>query len=449
MNSNKIEVGKEGHLMLHGVDSVDICSKYGTPLFVFDQVILEETFERFRNILENNYSKVMVCYSIKTNSNLAICQILSRKGAFAEVTSDLDLHVALKAGFSGQRIIFDGIFKPKETLKKAIEAGVLLINVESFTEMERLDNLAEEMGVKQAIGIRINPFKDSGLSKYFDRTKLTEAAYCNLESRFGFSVDEAYLIFEQALKYKNLRIEAIMAHPYRVATKVLLPMVLELRKKFGIKIKYLNVGGGFSSGDVQFIGNGDLVKDFLRRKMGLKSKLTELGKLAEIESVVKCLMDEIKQKLGNSSDCTVIVEPGRLITSSSGIVFSRIDHIKNAGGYRWAIIDAGTNLLPRFTAMEMRKVVVANNASSNIEEEVNVVGPLLYNEDFIILKTGLPKINEGDILSIFDCGSYTLSRSNQFLHARPAVVLINSKGEIKVIRKKETCDDFLFQDRST
>jgi diaminopimelate decarboxylase len=441
-------MGENGHLTLHGTDLVELCDKHGTPLFVFDEVSLAANFTELRQAFENVYPKVMVCYSVKTNNNLAICQTLKEKGAYVEVSSELDLHVALKAGFPGERIIFDGPFKPREALKKAMEEEVLLINVESLAEMERLNSVADEMGVKQAIGIRINPFKDPGFSKYTSLTKLLNAAYCNLESRFGFSLEEAYTAFKRATELESLSVKGVMTHPYRAATKVLLPIVKELREKLGVEISYLNIGGGFNTGDARFVGSNDLALDFLRRKIGLKSKLTESGRVSNIEAVAKSIVGEIRQGLGGSSEPTIIVEPGRFITSSSGILLVRVDHVKNSGGHRWVVVDGGTNLVPRFGAIELRKVVVANKASSQSTEEVNITGPLLYAEDFIALKTFLPEVSEGDILSIFGCGAYTLSRSNQFLHPRPAAILLNSKGEDKVIRERESFEDFLYKDRA-
>ena len=221
MNIEKHLDVKAGQLTLHGIDLIDLCKKYGTPLFVFDEVSLVENFKRLRRAFESVYSKNMVCYSIKTNNNLAICKILREKGAYAEVSSELDLHIALKAGFRGDRIIYDGPFKPKETLQRALNEKVLLINVESFVEMERLNRIASEMGVKQAVGIRINPFKDPGIFKYTNLINLINASYCHLESRFGFSIEEAHLAFKRAMELKNLSVEGIMTHPYRVATKVL------------------------------------------------------------------------------------------------------------------------------------------------------------------------------------------------------------------------------------
>lgn len=433
------------HLTLHGVDLVGLCEKFGTPLFVFDEASLVENFERFKKAFESVYPKVMVCYSVKTNNNLAVCKILSEKGAYAEVSSGLDLHIALKAGFSGEHIIFDGPFKPEETLRKAIEEGVLLFNVESFVELERMDKVAGKMGVKQAIGIRVNPFRDPGFSKYFRLTNLINAAYCNLDSRFGFSLDEAFEAFRKALKLENLSVEGIMTHPYRGAPRVLLPLMHRLYEELGVEIKYLNIGGGFNPGDVHFVGSKELIFDFIKRKVGLKSTLIKES-VPDIESVAKSVVDEIKLSLGNLKEPILVVEPGRFIISSAGILLVRVDHVKNAGGYKWAVVDGGTNLLPRFGAEELRKVVVANKASEDSNEEFNIVGPLLYPNDFITLKAPLPKICEGDILAVFGCGAYTLSRANQFLYPRPSAVLLNADGGVKVLRERETYEDFLSKD---
>jgi diaminopimelate decarboxylase len=441
-----LSIGKNNHLLLRGIDLVELGNEYGTPLFVFDERTLADTFENFRRAFESIYPRMMVCYSIKTNSNLAVCRILGERGAFAEVSSELDLQVALRAGFSGDRIIFDGPFKPEEALRRALREKILLINVESFSEMERLDRIAGEMGIKQPVGIRVNTFKKSSLFDHANLVNLISAAYCNLDSRFGFSLEDAYLAFERAKRFQNLSIEGVMTHPYRAATRVLLPMMREIHERFGIEMRYLDIGGGFDPGTTRFVGTTDFVYDFLRRKIGLKSKLREEKAATNVESTAKRLIGQIKEGLEGLSKPIIIVEPGRFLTSGAGILLLRVDHVKDAGGYRWAMVDGGTNIIPRFNFIELRKIVVANKASNAPEEQVNIVGPLLYNEDFISLKTELPKISEGDTLSVFDCGAYTLSRANQFLHARPPAVLLSSNGEVKVIREKETFEDFSRKD---
>ena len=124
---------------------------------MFDENVIADNYERFQQAFTSCYAKPMICYSIKTNCNLVICRILRETGAFAEVGSELDLQVALKAGFSGDNIIFDGLYKSEKTLRTALKAGVLLVNVESLTERERINKISEELGMVQAVGVRLNP----------------------------------------------------------------------------------------------------------------------------------------------------------------------------------------------------------------------------------------------------------------------------------------------------
>lgn len=443
---NHLGVGENKHLTLHGVDLVDLCSKYGTPLFIFDEASLVENFERFRRAFESTHQEIMVCYSIKTNNNLAICKILTEKGAYAEVSSELDLYIALKAGFSGEKIIYDGPFKPKEALQKALEAKILLVNCESFAEIERLNNVAEERGVEQAIGLRVNPFKEPGFFKSLHpKNLIEEAGYCYPSSRFGFSLQEIHEAFEYLRKKENLRLECLMMHPYNKALGVLIPFLKEVNEKFGFEIKYLNIGGGFDPGVTGSTGDLLLALDFVRKKLGLKSLLDRKKSFSNIDSIAKSIVKDIRQNLGDLPEPTLIAEPGRFIVGPSGLLLLRVDHTKMAGGYKWIVVDGGTNIVPDIH--ERRTILVSNNATASDKELVNIVGPLLYPKDFIAIRVLLPQVEEGDVLAVLNCGAYSLSSSNQFLYPRPSTVLINWGGETQVIREKETFDDVVRKDK--
>lgn len=440
-----LDMGGDNHLVLHGVDLVELCSKFGTPLFVFDEASLVENFEKFQRAFEKVYSKIMVCYSIKTNNNLALCRILAEKEAYAEVSSELDLHVALKAGFPGNRMIYDGPFKPKEALRKALEEKTLLVNVESFKEIEELNGIADEMGLEQAIGLRVNPFKPPVFFKGLHLNNLIKAGYCYPSCRFGFPLEEIHKALEYLRKMKNLRLECLMMHPYTKALNVLLPLLKEAKEKFGFEIKYLNIGGGFDPGVTGSMGDFPLVLDFIKRKLGLKSSLDRKRKAPSIESVAKSIAERVREDLGDLPEPTLITEPGRFIAGPSGMLLLRVDHTKMAGGYKWILVDGGTNIVP--VIYDRRMVLVANRAAASDKELVNVVGPLLYPKDFIAIKVLLPQVEENDVIAVLDCGAYSLSSSTQFLYPRPAAVLISSRGKVKVIREKETFEDVLHKDK--
>jgi len=439
-------VNGANHLTLHRVDLVSLCEKFGTPLFVFDEASLVENFERFRKAFESVYPKVMVCYSVKTNNNLAVCKILRERGAYAEVSSGLDLHIALKAGFSGEHIIFDGPFKPVEALEEAVKSGVLLINCESFAELERLNIVAERLGVKQPVGLRVNPFKPpSFFRSLHPKTLLEETAFCFAGCRFGFSLGEIHEAFKRLKSLKHLRLECLMTHPYYRAVDVLMPLFREAIENFGFEIKYLNIGGGFDPGTSGSTGDLLLALDYVKRRIGLKSSLDGRKPVKNIEDVAKAIVENVKHQLGSLPIPALMAEPGRFIAGPSALLLLRVDHVKVAGGSKWVMVDGGTNILPSF--YERRELLIANNGSVSERELVNVVGPLLYPKDFIAIKAFAPRVEEGDLLAVLDCGAYSLSSSTQFLYPRPPAVLINSQGQVQLIRERETYEDVLAKDR--
>jgi len=444
-------VTERNHLALHKVDLVDLCARYGTPLFVFDENCLTDNFERFRRAFESNYPKVIVCYSVKTNFNLSICKVLREKGAYAEVSSEIELHAVEEAGYNGSNIIVDGLYKPKELLRKVLEKEVLLINVESFAEMERLNRIAGEMSIKQAIGLRVNSAKSRGFLANLNPRRLRRAIVCP-ECRFGFPLGNAYLAFEKASRMKNLRVEGIMTHNnpfYDGTAKILMPLVHKVHRKLGIEITYLNIGGGFIPETIRSVNTTDLVQDLIRQKLGLRSVLDKISKSGtSIEQISKSVTNDIREKIGDLPQPTIVAEPGSFIVEPSGIVLLRVDHIqKRSDGFNWVIVDGGTNLMPALNTVYFRhEILVANKVTCPREKLVNVAGPLCYTNDHIAIKTNLPQMDEGDIIAVLDCGAYTLCRSNQFLHPRPASVLLNSSNKVKVIRMKETYRDVFRKD---
>jgi len=425
---------------------VSLCERYGTPLFVFDEVSLVENFERFRQVFESIYPKVMVCYSVKTNNNLAVCKILRENGAYAEVSSLLDFQAALKAGFTGKRIIYDGPFKPVKALQDAVKNEVLLINCESLEEIKRLNAVAADFGVNQAIGLRVNSFRRPRfLGDLHPKTLVEEASFCFPRCRFGFSMEEVQVAFEYVKKMKNLRLECLMTHPYHGAVEVLMPLFKKACKNFGFNIKYLNIGGGFDPGIYSSTGDLLLALDYVKGKFGLKSSLDKKRSTTSIKDAVRVIVDGVRRNLDGLHEPTLIAEPGRYVVESSGLLLLKVDHVKVAGGYKWVFVDGGTNIIPSF--YQRRELMVANNFSVAEKELVNVVGPLLYPKDFVAIKTMLPKVQNGDVIAVLDCGAYTLSSSTQFLYPRPAAVLVDQSGKVHLIREKETFDDVLGKDR--
>ncbi len=426
---------ENGHLSLHGIDLADLCERHGTPLFLFDEERLRHNYLKFRDAFQARDCETVVCYSVKTNNNLAICKLMEQLGAYAEIISELDLHVASEAGFTADRIILDGPYKPEPLLREALDRKILFINIESLLELQRLDQIAGELGLEPSVGLRVNFFR----SRFFS----TEGVYCNRSSRFGFSSQEAYSILRQRSKFKNVEISGLMTHPFYDFQK-LISFAETAHSELGVEIRYLNFGGGFDPGTAGTITFRELFQDYLKQKLGFKSNLDKNTSAPNIEHIGRSVMSAIEHaKL--PPKVTAVFEPGRFVVSDTGFLLLRVDHVKQAGGFIWAIVDGGTNLLP--ITSERREVQIVNRKTGLPDELVNIVGPIPSLNDFISIKKYLPKVLEGDILMVFDAGAYSLSSSNQFLYPRPTVMMISpEKGAIK-IRRKETCEDLLHFDK--
>jgi diaminopimelate decarboxylase len=226
---------------------------------------------------------------------------------------------------------------------------------------------------------------------------------------------------------------------------VLLPLLKEVTDNLRFDIRYLNLGGGFEPGVTGYNGDIPLIMDFVKRKMGLKSSLDRMRSVPSIESIAESITTSLRRSLADLKEPTLIMEPGRFVVGPSGLLLLKVDHTKIAGGYKWVVVDGGTNVLPSIS--ERRTVLIANNARESRKELVNIVGPLLYPKDFVAIKTVISKVQENDIVVVTDCGAYSLSSSTQFLYPRPAAVLITSNGKTEVIRERETFDDVLSKNR--
>lgn len=432
-------VTKDDHLSIYGTDMVDLCRRYGTPLFVFDERRLRQNYQRFRNAFEKHYPNTIVCYSIKTNNNLAICNIMREEGAYAEVGSGLDLHVAIKAGFPPEHIIYDGLFKPEDVLREAVKHKVSMINVESFSELKLLNKIAGELGNgrKQSVGIRVSTFTH----RRFD----PEQIYCNPQSRFGFSMEDALEAFKQAKKMENLEVKGIMTHPYWGIFQFL-PLVKRIQEELKFTLQFINFGGGFEKPGTKKMTIMDLARDYLRQKLGLASNLDSPSKkkIREVEESGRLTVAEVRKTLGNT-EATLVFEPGRYLIHDAGYLLLRVGVIKKAGGFKWVVVDGGCNLNSDW--LERRRIKLVNHVSKEPEELVNIVGPLLFARDFVAVKQRLPKIERGDILAISNSGAYTLSNSTQFLSPRPSAVLVRQDGAAVEIREKETYDDVIRMDK--
>jgi len=442
LNADLFGINTRDHLEFRGLDLTDLAEKYGTPLFIYDEMKIRENYRLFHETFRRYYPDVLIYYSCKASYNLALCRILQQEGAHAQVMSGLDLYVARRAGFPPESIVFDGPSKTDMELYEAVKQGVRLVNVESLSELERLNSIAGKLGVKQSIGIRLNFSRPP--NNIFRRVIEGATSYHN--SKYGFPREDANLACTHALSMSNLQLEGLMTHPYQGAAGPLAALAGRIFNQFKLPVRYLNLGGGFSVPHVKSIGFLDLLEDNLKGKIGLGSSLDE-QKTNDLNEVAKSTIDELKSELQKYSLPMPVLafEPGRFMVGSAGVLLLRVLDLKPSPyGGKWVLVDGTTSI---FVAgyNERHRILVANRAGAKPVECVNIAGPL--HGDLIAVKQFLPRVDRGDILAILDTGAYNLAMSRQYLHPRPCVLLVTVDGNVSVIRDRETREDVLRLDR--
>lgn len=426
-----------GHLEISDFDIKELVDEYGTPLFIFFEERLRENFRNFLAAFSTRLPQVKVYYSIKTNNIPEICRLLADEGAFAEATSALDFHAALISNFPGSRIILDGIYKPDDTLRKAIENGVSLINVESEDELRRINLLAREFGVRQAVGIRLSLRTIRRVGSLTD----PEWTLCYPNSRFGMSVESARKVSQSIKNFDNVELRSLMMHPHTVDIEGLVSLYAYLRGRNGFDIRELNLGGGFAVPEIRAVSWGGFLIEALKHKVGLTSHRSPGDRM---ELVAEDLTKRLLRLFTRHEVETPVVsfEPGKNLVGSSGIVAMRVVDFKKLPKCNWTILDGGTNLgIHGIT--ETRDILLANRRPGEGTTQLNVAGPLMYRSDILALRQRGPFLYPGDVVVFPGAGAYSLTMSTQFMYPRPNVLLARTDGRVELIRRRETYEEAL------
>lgn len=416
-----LECGEDCHLKIGGADAIELAEEYGTPLFVINERRVKERFREFWGALKKRYEKIKVCYAVKANSSLAILKILKEEGAGFEVVSEYEFLSALKIGAKPEDIVFNGANKSQRELELAVKEDVL-INVDSLSELEKLEKISERLGRVASIGIRVNP----GVNVRTHKDLATGTEY----SHFGIHLQEAKNVFEKAHRSKHLALRGVHMHIGSQITSTQ-PFVRAINKVFclladlsrsGISLEIVDLGGGLGVG---YEG--------------------EHPPTAEeyAEAVISAVKSNLKKY--NLSEPLLIFEPGRYILADAGVCLLRVGVVKKTpDGSKWAIVDGGSNILLRATTGVYRfKMILANKAGMKARERVNVAGPLCFGGDVIGRNVRLPSVEEGDILAVLCAGAYTISLSHQYnMRPRPPVVLV-SNGRHRLIREAERFENLI------
>jgi diaminopimelate decarboxylase len=406
-----------GALHCEGVSLDDIAAAVGTPAYVYSAATMRNRFETLARALAPVAFRIH--YTLKANSTRAILQLLRELGAGADVVSGGELYRALRSGFAPGDIIFGGVGKTEQELREALEAGVLLINVESEAEVRLLDRLARELGATAPVSIRVNPEITVDAAHQYIRTG--EKGH-----KFGVPYDDARHVARVAASLPNVKLLGLDMHlgsqlsridPYRAGTERLVSIVDELRSDGVNTLRFLDIGGG----------------------LGVRYDSEQPPDLERFAALVLPLVARTGLQL--------IMEPGRFLVGNAGMLLARVLYRKHSGGKEYVITDAGmTELLrPSHYGAFHRIEAVAEHAE---RITADVVGPVCESGDFLALDRAIDAVQPGDLLAVYDVGAYGSVMASNY-NSRPRAVEVLVDGDrFAVITERERYADLVRQEIS-
>lgn len=399
-------------LYAEDVSLTDISAKFGTPCYVYSRATLERHWHAFDNAFAAHPH--LVCYAVKANSNLAVLNVLARLGSGFDIVSVGELERVLAAGGEPSKIVFSGVGKREDELRRALEVGIRCFNVEVPGELDRLNRIAGELGCVAAVSLRVNPDVDAQTHPYIS-TGLKE-------NKFGIDVDEAMAHYRRAAAMPHLEVVGIDCHigsqltslePFVDALDRVLLIAGRLREE-GIVIRHLDLGGG----------------------LGIRYNDESPPEPAAYAEVLSRRLQDL--------DYEIFIEPGRAIVGNAGILLTRVEYLKTNGAKRFAIVDAAMNDLIRPSLYQAWQAIIPVQPNDQAESHrYDVVGPVCETGDFLGKDRELA-IAEGDLLAVRSAGAYGFCMSSNY-NSRPRVAEILVDGlRAHLARPRETVAE-LFQ----
>ncbi len=383
--------------------------EFNTPLYVYSKAAILDAFRGYQKGLEG--IPHLIAFAVKANGNLSILKLLNEEGAGADLTSGGEMHSALKAGIPADRLVFSGVGKSDVEIMDAIEAGVLMLNIESEPELDNIQSIAASLGKTANIAVRVNPNIDAKT-----HPKISTGLK---EHKFGVPAENAVALYERAKEMPNIHIRGIAAHvgsslpdtePLLHAVEKLLDFKAQLNAK-GIKITHLDVGGG----------------------LGIQYQNENQEPPNEYAS-------KLRDRLRNEN-VTLVVEPGRSICGNAGVLITKILYVKRTDDRMFVVVDAGMNDLARPAIYgAFHEIVPVANADGQTET-VDVVGPICESSDVFGKQRQLPRCERGGLLAVCSAGAYGYAMASFYNgRVRPAEVMVDGSTP-KLIRHRETVED--------
>ena len=401
---------RDGELFAEGVALSAIAERFGTPTYVYSRAHIEAQYLAYADALAG--TPHLVCFAVKANSNLGVLNVLARLGAGFDIVSRGELERVLAAGGAADKIVFSGVGKTRDDMRRALEVGVHCFNVESTDELERLQVVAAELGVRAPISLRVNPDVDAGTHPYIS-TGLKE-------NKFGIAIADAEDVYVRAAQLPNLEVVGVDCHigsqlttlpPFIDALDRLLALIDRL-SDCGIYLRHIDLGGG----------------------LGVRYRDEEPPLAADYIKAVRERID--------GRDLALVFEPGRFIVANAGVLLTQVEYLKHTEHKDFAIVDAAMNDLIRPALYQAWMDVTAVRPRNTAGRAYDIVGPICETGDFLAKDRQLA-LEEGDLLAVHSAGAYGFVMSSNYnTRGRCAEVLVDGDQAFEVRRRETVAELF-------
>ncbi len=421
------KTNSNGNIEIGGCDVVELAEKYSTPLYVIDEKTLRSICKDYKKAFEK-YPKTNMMYASKALCTSAIATILAEEGFGFDTVSGGEIYTVYKAGADMSKVLFNGNNKSFDELTLALDLGVGRISVDNFFELALLNEIAQSKNIVANALLRITPGIECHTHEYIQTG--------HLDSKFGFDltqIDEALELIQN--EYKNIKIHGLHAHIgsqifetsiFPDEIEILAKEIARINEKFELELHEINIGGG----------------------LGVKyTSADEPPSTYQIAELIVNKLNEVTEKY-NIEPPTLFIEPGRSIISTSGVTLYTIGSSKQVPqGTKYVAIDGGMSDNPRPSMYQAEYYAeIANKKDSDETEKITIAGRFCESGDILIKNIELPKVEEGDILCVFNTGAYNYSMASNYNRVqKPAMVLVND-SQSDVIIERETLNDLISHD---
>lgn len=424
-------INEKGHLMIGGLDAVELAEEFGTPLYVYDVNLIRKNSRAFLKTFKELDVKAKVSYASKAFSSIAILQVVEEEGLGLDVVSEGELYTAIQANFPPEKIQFHGNNKSVRELEMALEYGVGTIIIDNFHEINLLDQITKQMNTQVDVLIRLTPGIESETHRYI----MTG----NEDSKFGFNVQngQADEAFQRLHNHPRLNFRGIHNHigsqiftteSFTLATEIMFDVLRRWYELERFVPEVINLGGGFG---IRYTKDDEPLPN---------------------EAYVQAIMNKVKEE-AMSLDIPmpeIWIEPGRSIVGNAGVTLYEVGSMKTIEDVRKYVAVDGSmadNIRPALYDARY-DAVIANKASEPSNEKVSIAGKACESGDMFIWDLPIPTVEHGDLLAIFSTGAYGYSMASNYNRFRKPAVVFVENGEAKVVVKRESLDDIVKNDVS-